>query len=187
MRFGDPNYIASYISGTMWSVSATSANPARTLKFINLMHTDSYLHNLLKLGVEDTHYTVDSNGQAHQESKASRYNLESVRWIFGDETIGITLDTQPKDIYEQVKKINAETPISQTIGFAFNRFVNNATTYVQLTSDVVLKYISNLGCGELLAKDADYYNEFIAELKSKHCDDIIAEKQRQLDAWLANK
>lgn len=188
MRFGDPNYIASYISGTMWSVSATSANPARTLKFINLMHTDPYLHNLLKLGIEGTHYTVDGNGQAHQEKDASRYNLESVRWIFGDETIGITLDTQPKDLYEQVKKINDETPLSPTIGFAFNRLANNdIMTNIQLSSQVVTKYISNLGCGEMLSKNADYYNDFIEELEANHCDDVIAEKQRQLDAWLASK
>ncbi|MBQ7924367.1 MAG: ABC transporter substrate-binding protein [Clostridia bacterium] len=185
MRFGDPNYIASYISGTMWSVSATSENPARTLKFIDLLHTDSYLHNLLKLGVEGTHYTVDDNGQAHQESKSSRYNLEGVRWIFGDETIGITLDTQAKDVYEQVKKINEETPLSQTIGFSFDR--TDVMTEIQLSSQVVTKYISNLGCGEQLTKDTDYYNDFITELKANYCDEVIAEKQRQLDAWLASK
>lgn len=188
MRFGDPNYIASYISGTMWSVSATSANPARTLKFIDLLHTDSYLHNLLKLGIEGTHYTVDDNGQAHQENKSSRYNLESVRWIFGDETIGMTLDTQAKDVYEQVKKINDETPLSQTIGFVFNRFANDdIVTNIQLSSQVVTKYISNLGCGEQLTKDTDYYNKFIAELKQNGCDELIEEKQKQLDAWLASK
>ena len=185
MRFGDPYYIASYISGTMWSVSATSANPARTLKFINLLHTDSYLHNLLKLGVEGTHYSVDTNGQAHLESKSSRYCLEGVRWIFGDETIGITLDTQDKNVYTEVKKINDETPLSQTIGFTFDR--TNVMTEIQLSSQVVTKYISNLGCGEQLTKVPTYYNDFIAELNANYCDKVIEEKQKQLDAWLATQ
>ena len=169
----------------MWSVSATSANPARTLKFINLLHTDSYLHNLLKLGVEGTHYSVDTNGQAHLESKSSRYCLEGVRWIFGDETIGITLDTQDKNVYTEVKKINDETPLSQTIGFTFDR--TNVMTEIQLSSQVVTKYISNLGCGEQLTKVPTYYNDFIAELNANYCDKVIEEKQKQLDAWLATQ
>lgn len=192
MRFGAPYYVSSYISGTMWSVSATSANPARTLKFIDLMHSDPYLHNLLKLGIEGTHYKVDSNGQAHQETKSSRYNLEGVRWIFGDETIGMTLDSQPKNLYNEVKKINKNTPLSQTIGFAFDRLGSlsdgtSVMTAIQLSSQVVTKYISNLGNGEQLTKNKNYYNEFMAELDKNYCKQIIAEKQRQLDEWLANK
>lgn len=184
-RFGQPHYIQSYINGTMWSISRTSANPARTMKFINLMHTDSYLHNLLKLGIEGEHYVVNENGQAELTSKSARYNLEGVRWIFGDETIGITLSTQAKDVYEQVKKINEETPVSSVIGFKFDR--TPVITDIQLSSGVVTEFISNLGCGEQLYKKSDYYDEFIAKLKENGADRVIAEKQKQLDEWWESK
>lgn len=184
-RFGKSYYVESYINGTMWSISRTSANPARTMKFINLMHTDSYLHNLLKLGIEGEHYVVNENGQAEITSKSIRYHLEGVRWIFGDETIGITLSTQAKGVYDQVKKINQETPLSSVIGFKFDR--TSVVTDIQLSSGVVTEFISNLGCGEQLYKKSDYYDEFIKKLKDNGADKVIAEKQRQLDLWWAKK
>ena len=188
MQFGNPYYIQSYINGTQWSISATSANPARTMKFINLLHTDAYLHNLLKLGIEGEHYTVNDNGQAVlNASKSSKYYLENVRWIFGDETLGITLNTQTKDLYERVTNINNNTELSPTIGFAFDRNNNGILTKIQLTSEVVATYISNLGSGAMLAEDEDYYNKFIAALEEKGCNEVIAEKQAQLDAWLAKQ
>lgn len=40
----------------MLAISTTSEDPARAMMFINLLHTDPYLNNLLNYGIEGKHY-----------------------------------------------------------------------------------------------------------------------------------
>ena len=183
-QFGEMHYLQSYIMGTMWAVSAYSENPARAVKFVNLMHSDPEIHNLLKLGIEGTHYNVVEVGDyevAEQTEQAARYDLSAANWTFGNTFIGLPLSTQPADLYEQHRKINEETPLSKVIGFTFDR--SSVLTDIQIVSGIIDTGLGGAGYGKMSEED---YEEFIASIKEKS-DIIIAEKQRQLDEWLAQQ
>lgn len=181
-QISEPNYLQSYILGTMWSISATSQNPGRSMKFLNLLHKDARIHNLLKLGVEGTHYELVNEGkQAKQLPASARYNNNDTRWVLGNELIGLPLDIQSANVFETTKEINEKTPISKVIGFVFDR--SNVVTEIQLCSDVCSTYLS-MGYGKILAKDPNYYTKFITALNNAGMKKIINEKQNQLSEWL---
>ena len=59
VKLSQSHYFTSYIIGSMNAISTTSENPARAMKFIELMRTDEDVHNILQFGVEDIHYIKD--------------------------------------------------------------------------------------------------------------------------------
>lgn len=186
VKLSDPHYFTSYIIGTMNAISSTSENPARAMKFIELMRTNPEVHNLLQFGVEDVHYIKDpeNSNRILQYVDGSGYNNAQFGWGLGSEFISLLQPRQPDDVWEQVKQINAETPMTGLIGFNFD-----ATSVKQKIADcraVTNEYMSALASAEFVDKDAKL-EEFRQRLKAAGADEIIAEKQRQLNEYLASK
>lgn len=180
-QFGKSYYYQSYIMGTMWSIPATSENPGRAMKFLNLLHSDKEIHNLLKYGIEGTHYTLNDKGQATSLAN-SRYNNEAIRWVLGNELIGYPTNLQSTDIFEKVNNINNSTKLSPVIGFMFDR--TPVLTEIQACTAVSSKYWNMIGPKNYSETN---YNSFIQELEKAGAQKIIDEKQKQLDAWLAKQ
>ena len=71
---------------------------------------------------------------------------------------------------------------SPAFGFVFDS--SSVKTEVSAVGNVITQYFNALTNGEL---DPDIYiDEFNAKLKDAGVETIIAEKQKQLDAWKAN-
>lgn len=184
-KFGTPHYLQSYIQGTMWSIVETSQNPARTMKFLELLHTNKEIHNLLKYGIEDVNYKLVNEGKQASLINRSGYSMAAPSWILGNEFIGIPADFQPVDIYEQTEEINESTPISDIIGFVFDR--NPVALEIQNCAAISATYLPRFEMGIDYGQDPGLYNEFLQSLDKAGAEKIIKEKQRQLNAWLAKK
>jgi putative aldouronate transport system substrate-binding protein len=184
-RLGNPMYFTTYIMGTMNAISSTSENPARVMEFLELLRTDSDIHNTIQYGIEGEHYILDDNNTNRiAEFIGSGYNNAQFGWGLGSEFISYLQPNQPDDLWEQVKSINAQTEMTPLIGFQFD-----PTPVRQKIADcraVASEYMTALQQGQYKDKDAALA-EFREKLKKAGCDDVIAEKQRQLDAFLNNK
>ena len=185
-KLSQPHYFTSYIIGTMNAISSTSENPARAMKFIELMRTDEQVHNLLQYGVEDVHYIKDPDNDQRilQYIEGSGYSNAQFGWGYGTEFISYLQPGQPDDLWEQVKKINDETPLTGLIGFTFD-----ATNVRQIIADcraVSGEFMQALASAEYDNKD-EALAEFRQRLKAAGADEVVAEKQRQLNAWLESK
>ena len=91
---------------------------------------------------------------------------------------------QPDDLWEQTKKINEETPLTGLIGFTFD-----ATSVRQVIADcraVANEFMQALQSAQFDDKD-EALAEFQSRLDAAGADEVIAEKQRQLNAWLESK
>ncbi|MNQ99812.1 hypothetical protein D3C85_1155620 [compost metagenome] len=86
----------------------------------------------------------------------------------------------PADKLEQTAKINAEAEVSQLNGFVFNSEpVKTEQANVKAVQD---EYYQGLATGTL---DTDKYLPIYEEkLQKAGADKIVAERQKQLDAWL---
>ena len=62
---------------------------------------------------------------------------------------------------------------------------SNVATQVAAVANVDAKYAKGLQGGAL--DPEEYLPQFIEELKAAGIDDIIAEKQKQFDAWYGSK
>ncbi|MHB8061940.1 MAG: ABC transporter substrate-binding protein, partial [Ruminiclostridium sp.] len=168
------------------AVPATATDPARSVMFANLLHKDKYLVNLLNWGIEGQDYAkVDDNTIKYPDgmtSQNSTYNL-NMSWLMGDITLNYLWDTDEKDIYAQYKTFNESADRSKALGFSFDSepVKNEVAAY----NNVINQYTGAIFTGSLDPEVT--VPKFIAALKAAGCDKIIAEKQSQLDAFVAAK
>jgi len=184
-RLGSPQYFTTYIMGTMNAISSTSGNPARSMKFLELLRTDSDLHNAIQYGLEGEHYILDEeNPQRISEFLGTGYSNAQFGWGLGSEFISYLQPNQPDSLWEQVKEINDQTAISPLIGFLFD-----PTSVEREMGDcraVTAEFVTSLQQGQYKDLQASL-TEFRQKLKQAGCEKVIAEKQRQLNAFFENK
>lgn len=202
VRIGNPNYYCSFVLGTMNAISRTSKNPGRVLKFLELMHNDIEIHNLLQYGQEGIDYVfVDEGDQSGSSTSTSRrielitgsgYSNKNMGWGLGDEFLSYIQPTQADDQHTVEELINNSAYMSDVIGFLFDPSpVSMEIIACQAVYNTYFDNSSGAGLGR-----ADYgsgdreqnlakFEEFKSAMIKAGANKIIEEKQRQLDAWWA--
>lgn len=88
----------------------------------------------------------------------------------------------PKTVWEDTKKVNNDAIPSKLLGFSFD--AEPVKAEIGKASAVYDEYYRSIDLG--IANEAKY-NEFLAKLKDAGSDKIIAEMQKQIDAWKTKK
>lgn len=172
-----------------WMVNSNSKSPSAACKFLNLLYTDEYVDNLLVYGEQGVDYVLDENGCATApegytdlNSVAYTDNLNYYWW--GNKWI-----TYPTvgGLYGEEREANIEQnyagKLSNYYGFLYD-YSNREAEYTACLN-IIEEYKKSLWVG---AADVDTtLAEITKRLKSAGMDDLIAEKQEQLDAWLAQQ
>jgi len=168
-------------AGSMLAVSSTSEDPERAMMFINLLHTDKEVNNMLNFGIEGTHYT--RNGEIISTTdKTADYN-PGAAWMFGSMFINYLWDTEDPEKLAQYTEFNQNAIVSPGLGFVFDSEPVKAE--VGAMANVIKQYQRALETGSV---DTDkVLPEYLAALKAAGLDKVVAEKQKQFDAFLASK
>ena len=170
----------------MWHVSSFAKNPEAAVTLLNALYTDTDLAFLLGYGLEEKHYVVDENGQLHYPEGKTGFDTDwgGVPMDFWPNTTECpTFWFQPEDKNKNMMETNKEAKRSLALGFVFDSSV--VSDEYAACSSVVDQYYLPLING---AVDIDsILPEFQNALKNAGVDTIVAEKQAQLDAWLAEK
>ncbi|WP_276355917.1 ABC transporter substrate-binding protein [Cohnella caldifontis] len=168
-------------AGAMLAISSTSKDPARAMMFINLLHTDKEINNLLNFGIEGVHYTL--NGDIMTPTAATPQYSPGVAWELGNQFLNHVWNTEAPDKWEQFKAFNSGAKSSPGLGFVFDGEPVKAE--VGALANVIKQYQKPLETGSV---DIDkVLPEYVAALKAAGVDKVIAEKQKQFDAFLAAK
>lgn len=166
--------------GSMLAIPTTSADPVTAMKFINLMHTDPTLVNMLLYGVPEKMWTVDPDGRVNIVDNTWISAMPGA-WVLGDITIQkVSNKEDPKK--NQLLIDYAKDAFSEpSLGFRFVQDpVNAEMTAVQAVVD-----------GSQRALLTGYVDpkvelpKFIQALKDAGLDKILAEVQKQYAAWKA--
>lgn len=167
------------IRNTMIGVGANSKHPEKAVKFIEEINTNPDLYNLIAFGIEGKHYTLEDGYVQYKED--SLYN-PGMTWRFGNQFNAYLLPGQSKDTWEQTIKFNEEADKTPLFGFAFNS--DRVKTEMAQLSQIYSKYPSLKTGAEPVES---YWERMKQELENANIDKVVAEAQRQIDEFLADK
>lgn len=171
-------FIASGVGGSSFFIPSVCEHPEKAMQLWNLMYTNKEIDNLLVNGVEGIHYEYvdDSHIKAKDGS-----TYDSMAWAWPNGELATVNEGIDPEEWSRVRDFDAAAAKSPALGFRFdNTKVMNEIT---ACNNVIAKYDVGLRWGEL--NPAETLPKFNEELKAAGLDTIIAEKQAQLDAFLA--
>ena len=179
----EPLAKTSSVANVMWSIPVNSKNPEKAMQFLNLLYSDPEVVNMLDWGIEGTHYVKVSDHVIDYPSGKTAANVgySGFGWMWGDQFLSYVLSTDDPNIWDEMKKFNDGAVKSKAMGFIFD--ASSVTTEIAAVTNVYEQYRMSLETGT--TDPATELPKFIAALKDAGIDKIIAEKQKQLDAWLA--
>lgn len=176
----------SWMASNINAISATSEDPVKSLKFLELLNTDKELYNLITFGVEGVHYQKVGENRV-EISPDTKYTMGTVGWQFSNQFNAYLMPGQEDDVWEETKELNNSARVSPLIGFNFD----STSVELELTNcyQAYMEYINSFIYG-IFADDGEFekqYAKFLQKLEIAGSDKVIAEMQRQVDEWLAAK
>lgn len=190
----EPCYVPMRSDGTMWAICGTSEKSEAVIKFMNLFWTDKTISNMVQWGIEGTHYKVVDE-ENNLIDFADGVTAETSGFymgggFYGDKRLIYTYVSGDEGILSREEQIQSERDDIATGEKALEstteagNFIYDASKYknqIKNIEAIIKEYANDLACGGYT--DAKY-NEFIGKLKNAGIDEIIADKQQQLDSYL---
>ncbi len=166
-------------------ISSQSKHPEAAMKWLNLMYKDAEAVNTLYWGVEGKNFVKEDDGTISftPEEAASRgYDLP-FNWMFGNTALQYSFKDSghSADYFAQRVKQNDSAELSKAFGFSFD--MSPVQSQYTAVTNVVSQYQRALECGSV--DPAVELPNFIKKLKDAGVEEVIAEKQKQLNAWAA--
>jgi putative aldouronate transport system substrate-binding protein len=176
------------VNNFLWTIPTNCKDPVSAMKMLNLMYTDKNIINLLTWGVEGKHYIrIKENPNiitypAGVTSTNRGWGL-NLGWEMGNQFLSYIWKGDSPDLYKQLTEFDKNAKISKAMGFVFDP--SSVKPQVAAVSNVISQYKTALENGEL--DPAVALPKFISDLKANGINNIIEEKQKQLDIFLKSK
>lgn len=165
--------------GSGWAIANYSQKADACLKWLELVNTDQEFADLWVYGVEGKQYTRDENGIVTMIPDSGWTNAT---WKATNYMIPSLLSTEALDKKEQYKEANAEAKSTVSCGFRADMSpVSNESSAI---SAIVSEHNAMLVSGFY---STDKLQEIINDCKAAGSDTILAELQKQIDAFFAGK
>jgi putative aldouronate transport system substrate-binding protein len=171
----------------LWHITSFSKNKEAAMRVLRVFYTNDEAANLLGNGIEGENYVINAEGKVeYPEGK----NMTNCGWTGLGASYNLPNSSgapvwfsQPDNMWEMMADTNSEAEASLALGFTFDS--TPVADQVTASSNVIAQYYLPLINGEV---DIDeVLPVFQQALHDAGIDEVIAEKQAQLDAWLASK
>ena len=168
---------------------AKAENPS--IKLLADSHRNAYqemffnteLYTLISYGIEDKHYILDDKGRVEKIPNAG---YSGTNWKMGNTFTGlIPSNYNDLDRWERTIEFNNNAIPSSLLGFSYD--TSKCSTEIANCQAVVNEYYNVFMAGAYGEDTMKYYDEFIKKLEAAGVDTVIADKQAQIDAFLAGK
>ncbi len=180
---GDAYLSTSDLNAVSWMIASTTKVPEAAMKFLNLTFTDKDVINSIIYGVEGRDYIMQDGFVAYPEGQSAFTVPYSAQLSCG--TLGNfflmypTLGTDPASLEWELEQ-NRVAKTSPAMGFTFDS--SRLKTQYTAVKNVIAQYLPGLVCGSL-NPDTEI-TKFVSALNDAGYQDILSEKQRQLDEWV---
>lgn len=177
--FIGPLYSTTSILGSVNAISAASKYKSEALKYLEFVNTDETMRNLLAYGIEGQDYTMNEDGtitRAENCYSPATYAQASYFTLY-------PVAPNAADQWDKVEEWNETAESSVLLGFNFDR--TNVETQIANCSLVMDRYKKELYTGTRDPQEA--VPALYADLEKAGLEDIRAEYQAQVDAFLASK
>lgn len=177
---------------TGMSIPFVSKNPERAMMLLNLMYTNKDLYRTWVYGIEGTHYTTNSDGSITLAGGSKGNTNPSSDWAYGQYnwTFGTALNSAvtTKDgvfEYSYCKKNEEGAYNCPILNFAFDPA--NVADEVTNCSSVMKAQRQQVTQGASGANWEQTYNTLESDMKKSGMDDVVADVQKQLTAYVKSK
>ncbi len=165
------------VRGSLNSISVNCEHPEKALAFLNLINTDSYVRDSFFYGLEGDDWEYTADGRVHRNN---------VDWSMAGYTQGTFFKVTPTDDvdfnqWDEVKQLNEAAKPSVLLGFTFDP--TNVADKIASCFEIYQRYK-----GEVLTGTTDpavSVPQMMDEMKAAGFDDIVADAQAQVSAFLA--
>lgn len=177
--YGQPKVnVTTHAGGSMLAIPAISDYPVQAMKFINLMHMDSKLINMMLYGVEGTHWEFESDGRVNITNSAW-YAAHGGAWTLGNTQIQAVSNKEDPAKNKMLIEYSNDSIAHPSLGFRFRTEpVAAELTAIQAVVDGMNSALMTGG----VDPDVELEN-YIQALKDAGLDTVKAELQKQYDEW----
>ena len=180
----DKYVVTVHSGGSMFGIPVTSQNPAKAMQYINLMHSDATLVNLMLFGKEGVNYTKVNDTQVELISDANWYGVHGGAWTVGNTKLQYVLTSEDPAKNELLQNYANDAIATASLGFRFTKDV--VANEIAAVTNVVKEYAPALQCGTVDPADPDLgLDAFNAALEDAGIQVIIDEVNNQYAAWKA--
>ena len=166
---------------TMTAMNVNCKNPEEAMKVLYEVNSDKEIYNKLVFGIKGTHYDmVDNTVQAKKDSK---YKMNGSAWALGNQFNALYQVGQVQGTWEETDKINKSAQVSYLRGFTFN--AEPVQAEIAQLNAVKKEYDAFFRFGTK-GRDAKR-KEFESKLNAAGNEKVVAEIQKQIDAWKKTK
>lgn len=172
-----PKYITAS-GGEVLGIPQTSDNPEGAMKFINWFYASQENYNFAIYGVEGKDFNV-VDGRIERISNNDFF----YEWMFRNQNYQMFTPEVDESYIEEYKSWDDDAVVSESLGFKFN---NENVKQIETN----LKEVTGKQLAAVRSGFVDFETEYpkaIQELKAAGIDEYIAEVQRQMDEFLAQK
>ena len=187
-----PTYVPQRAEAITWAVAGPSENKQAALEFLDLFWSDVKLMNMIQWGIEGTHFEiVDAENGIIRYADGLTAETSGFRMgggFYGDKryiyVYESTVDTYEEQVAAKQEERAAMEAAAQNPSPAGNFIYDSSAHDVTIKNieAVIDRYANIMALG---GYTDEVYAEFIAALKAADIGAVIADKQAQLDAYLA--
>ena len=169
-------------------IFANCERPDKAMDFLNYLYSHPDLGNLLFRGIEGVHYEkVSEHIIAYPEGKdASNVGYSQLFTYMGDYGTLYQFEPTTEEVLEECRELDANGIFTETYGFTFDG--TEMSTQISNISNVLQEFIPSFNYGLIPEEKIDSELARMNEaLDAAGIEELIAEVQRQLDEWMAEK
>jgi putative aldouronate transport system substrate-binding protein len=178
-KFYGPVLSTPSIQGSINCISVNSKYKKEALRLLQLVNTDPKFRDMMAYGIEGDHFHYVTMPDGRKAVHRDKTEWMLVNYQEGNYFIVTPEDTVPAGYWDEVRHLNETAVASNLLGFSMD--LTPVENEVINCKNAWMKYYTDLETG---ASDPEKMLPIIiAELKKKGMDKIIAEAQRQIDAF----
>lgn len=172
------------MTATMQAISKTSEDPERAMMLLNLFFKDKQLLTLFNFGIEGKHYVLKDGQIALPEGQTTDTvgYYHDIMWQIGNQMLNYTRTGEDPNKYQNYEKFNEKVSSnpSRIFGFVFDP--EPVKSELISIDNANKAFVDGLKAGQL--DPEEILPKLLEKQKAAGADKVMAEAQKQLDAWL---
>ena len=181
--YGQPKVnITAHAGGSMLAIPTLSEYPVQAMKYINLMHTDSKLINMMLFGVEGTHWEFEDDGRVNLIDSAW-YGAHPGAWTLGNIMIQAVSNKEDPDKNRMLVEYSYDSLDHASLGFRFR----TEPVAAELTAMNAVTGGTSRALFTGYVDPEEVLPTYISDLKAAGLDTLLTEVRAQYDAWKETK
>ena len=179
----DKYKVTTQAGGSMFAIPMSAKYKEKAMQYLNLMHSDETLVNLMLFGREGVNYNKVNDRQVEKIDDAHWwYGLHGGAWTVGNTKLQYVLTDEDPDKNALLQEFAVGAPKTASYGFRFDK--TKAPKLVDAVKDAAAKFARPLMVGAVDPDDPELGLEaFRKALKDAGIDELKTEVERQYNEW----